>query len=137
MAVLALFAVVFTTSCKKDDKTPKELLTDVSCWKPVKEETKATATDPWTGGAPEACTADDCVTFGTDGSYKTDEGASKCDPTDPQTSAGTFTLSEDGKTLTITEDGLTLPFTVEELTESKLVITLSFLGETRLTLEPK
>lgn len=133
---LAIIAscTLFFVACKKD-KSPEELLTGPSCWKTVKSETRASATDAWVEETIEACSKDDCSGFTSDGKTSFDEGATKCDPSDPQTSSGTYTLSEDGKILTVTQDGFTLPFTIEELTADKLVITVSFLGDTRTTLE--
>lgn len=133
---LAIIAscTVFFAACKKD-KSPEELLTGASCWKQVKSESRATTNDAWTEDTIDACSADDCTSFKSGGTYSLDEGATKCDPADPQTVSGTFTLSEDGTTLTITQDGLTLPAIVEELTENKMVLTISFIGQNRTTFE--
>jgi hypothetical protein len=135
LTLMAFVAGIFVlASCKKDD-SPKDLLTGQSCWKIVKQESRADATAAWATDVAESCTADDCTSFTTDGKTSTDEGATKCEPTDPQSSTGTYVLSEDGKTLTVTEDGFSLPFVVEELTSKKLVISVSFLGESRITFE--
>jgi hypothetical protein len=51
----------------------------------------------------DACAKDDFMTFNSNGTITEDQGATKCDPDDPQTNSdGTWTLSEDGSTLTIT-----------------------------------
>ncbi len=134
-AAIAACTLLFA-SCKKDDK-PEDLLTGTSCWKQVKSETRSTATDAWVEGTIDACSKDDCTSYTSDGKTNFDEGATKCDPSDPQTSTGTYTLSEDGKILTLTQDGFSFPVTIEELTSSKLVIRISFLGETRSTFESK
>ncbi|MFN0215458.1 MAG: lipocalin family protein [Saprospiraceae bacterium] len=137
LTILAFSAGIFVlASCKKDDSS-KDLLTGQSCWKIVKQESRIDSSDPWTTDVTESCIADNCLSFSADGKTSTDEGATKCDPADPQTLAGTYVLSEDGKTLTITQDGFSLPFVVEELTSSKLVVTASFLGEVRTTFEAK
>ncbi len=131
--MLAACALMFVASCKKDD-SPEDLLAGTGCWKTVKSEYRDAGTTTWTNEPVEPCLADDCTSFKS-GAISFDEGATKCDPTDPQSSTGTYTLSEDGKTLTITQDGFTFPFTVEELSSKKLVLTVSFLGETRTTFE--
>lgn len=134
-ALGAFCCVLFTvSSCKKDKDDPKDLLTSPSCWKTVKSESRINTTDPWTDDT-ESCSTDDCTKFNADGTTSIDEGATKCDPGDPQTVSGTFELSEDGKTITITESGFTLPATVEELTSKKLVLTVSFFGQARTTFE--
>ena len=133
LSALCCFLITFS-SCKKDKDDPKDLLTSPSCWKTVKTESRATTTDAWTDDT-ETCSTDDCTKFNADGTATFDEGATKCDPSDPQTSSGSYVLSEDGKTITITQDGFTLPATVEELTSKKLVVTVSFLGQARTTFE--
>jgi hypothetical protein len=52
-----------------------------------------------------ACSKDDLITFHSDGKIIFDEGATKCVPSDPQTTEGTWTLSGDNKTLTMKEPG--------------------------------
>jgi hypothetical protein len=53
----------------------------------------------------EPCEKDDLWRFKADGRLEYDEGPTKCDPNDPQTSdGGTWTLSADGKILTIMDD---------------------------------
>lgn len=126
--------LITVSSCKKDKDDPKDLLTSPSCWKTVKTESRSTTTEAWTDDT-ETCSTDDCTKFNSDGTTSFDEGATKCDPTDPQTLTGSFVLSEDGKTITITESGFSLPATVEELTSKKLVITVTFLGQSRTTFE--
>ncbi len=133
LAALSCGMLVFA-SCKKDKDEPKDLLTAPSCWKTVKTESRSTTTDPWTDDS-EACSTDDCTRFNSDGTASFDEGATKCDPTDPQTSTGSYTLSDDGKSITITQDGFSIPAVVDELTSTKLVVTVTFLGQTRTTFE--
>lgn len=132
-AVLTILMLAFS-ACGKDD-SPKDLLTSASCWQITKVESRASASDPWIEESLSSCSKDDCTSFNSDGKFSFDEGATKCDPSDPQTSSGTFSLTEDGKTLVITDDQLGLPFTVEELTANKLVLNFALLGETRTTYE--
>ncbi len=71
----------------------------------------------------DPCDADDLTIFNADGSATGDEGATKCDPSDPQTySNGSWSLSADEKTLTITFDGIQIPFTVKSASSSKSVL---------------
>lgn len=56
----------------------------------------------------EACRRDNLLKFAADGTYKEDEGASKCDPADPQTfDSGTWTISADETKMTLTPAGET------------------------------
>ena len=124
-----LAASMLAVSCKKDDNnnnnngpqmTKKEMLTAKS-WK---------ATGMTIGGSDfwplvDACERDDLYTFKTDGTYIEDEGATKCDPADPQvitTSTWAF-IQNDTK---IVYDGDTA--TIKELTPSKMVLESDFGG---------
>lgn len=78
----------------------------------------------------DACTADDLHDFNADGSYDFDEGATKCDPADPQSDTGTWVLSADEKTLTITQSGFGLAFEVVSLTSSRMELTVDIFGVT-------
>ena len=132
---LALAAISFS-ACKKDSD-PEDLLTGKSCWVMVKSEVLNTSTNQWEEDIIEACSQDDCSNFNTDKTFTVDEGSTKCDPDDPQSTSGTWLLSEDGKTLTITEDNVSLPFTVTELSSSKMVLEISFIGTNPFTFESK
>jgi hypothetical protein len=99
--VLSLF------SCKKDEKTAKENL--IGKWMMT-----AMTISPAQNGVTDmfstssACGKDDLTIFNTDGTVTNDEGAVKCNASDPQTSSGgTWALSADGKTLTMTSPGQT------------------------------
>lgn len=122
-------AMVAISSCKKDEdnsSTPsnnaskKELLT-AKKWK---------ATGLTLGGADfwsqiEDCEKDNINTFKTDGLYIQDEGATKCDPSDPQvitTSTWTF-IDNDTK---LVYDGDTAK--INELSASKMVLQSDFFG---------
>jgi len=51
-----------------------------------------------------ACSKDDLTRFNSNGTITDDEGPTKCDQNDPQTTTeGTWVLSADNKTLTITD----------------------------------
>ena len=71
----------------------------------------------------EDCQKDNLITFGEGGIYSTDEGAVKCHEFSPQTTEGTWSITEDGTELTITfGTGFTYVFSVLTLTEDLLVI---------------
>ncbi len=60
-----------------------------------------------------ACEKDNLTTFRSDNSYFVDEGATKCDPKDPQTSEeGTYTVSADEKIVTLKTKGV-ISFSVD------------------------
>ena len=136
-AFLLLLAVstIAVTAFKKDDaKSNEDYLTAKSCWKQTKSESYDPTTSTWSDDTIDDCTKDDCTTFKSDKSLVVDEGATKCDPTDPQTSTGTWSLSADGKTLTLSQAGISFAGTVVELTDSKLVLEIEILGfKSRLT----
>lgn len=137
LLILALAATTFA-SCKKDDdgSSAEDNLTGASCWSPVKDELYNSATSAWEDQGVDNCTKDDCTKFNSDKTIAFDEGATKCDPTDPQTSTGTWSLSADGKTLSLTQDGFTIAGTVVELSSTKLVIEYDILGfKSRSTLQ--
>ena len=123
------------SACKKDDKSAAEILQSGS-WKLSKDEEKLSTETAWTVNTIEACSADDFTTYTSATAYTYDEGATKCDPADPQTSAGSYTISADGKTMSV--DGLTF---TSEVSESKVVLTaLNILGfgqDIRITMVPK
>ena len=124
----AMIAVLSFASCKKD-KTTTDLLTDGSCWKQTKSEYYNSTTSAWENELIDACSADDCTDFTSDNKLAFDEGATKCDPADPQTSTGTWALAADDKTLTITQGGLGFSGTIIEISDSKLVWEYDFLGD--------
>jgi hypothetical protein len=72
----------------------------------------------------EDCTKDDLIKFNIDGTVTDDEGATKCDPDDPQTTDdGTWTLTNDDKTITIMYPGEDpAPATIVSINGSTLVV---------------
>lgn len=133
-----LFAITILLSglmgligCKKDSKT--DLLTDHS-WKITASTVTPGIEDPFTGNlvtnlydwafiSPD-CVKDDFYTFKTDGNMILDEGATKCDATDPQTTTSTWAFNNSETIITVTDsDGDATDVTLTELTEDKMVIT--------------
>lgn len=120
VAMLGLLAIC-ATSCKKDkdDDSKTELLTDGN-W-----QMTALTSDPafdWFGtpvtnvyAQLPACIKDDLTVFKTNGTVNFDEGPSKCETNDPQTTSGTWALSADEKVLSVTTDGETESWNIDEL----------------------
>lgn len=73
----------------------------------------------------EACEKDDFMTFGTDGNGSEDEGATKCDPADDQTTSGKWSFYDNETKLIITVDGDADTADIVELTESTLKLKYS------------
>lgn len=135
-ACLLFICLLTLIRCKKDDPTPTELLTGGTCWKTVLLEGYDQANNLWTAVPIEDCEADNCFTFKTDQSFSVDEGAVKCDPGDPQTATGTWSISDDGKKLSLTDDSTTDVGAIVELTKDKLVYEISIDDEkVRITLK--
>ncbi len=123
--LLLLFAVasISMTACKKDDaKSNEDKLTSATCWKQSKNEVFDPTTNVWQDSPIDDCSKDDCVTFKADKTTTFDEGATKCDPSDPQTATGTWSISADGKTMTVNDGTETTVGTIIELTDNKLVL---------------
>ncbi|MCW5922393.1 MAG: lipocalin family protein [Saprospiraceae bacterium] len=127
------------TACNKDSKSPEELLTGPSCWSYIKNETFNVATNQWQDDPLEDCEKDDCINFRDDDTVVFDEGATKCDPADPQSTTFSWSLSADGKTLTLSDPSSgTFTGTVVELSESRFVFELNILGfRSRQTFQAK
>lgn len=125
MAIILCFLFI-ALSCKKDEKskTKPELLTNGS-WH-VTAYTVDPAVD-WDGDGTdetnvyaimESCIKDDRTTFVTGGTGELDEGASKCDDSDPQTIPLTWALDQNETKLTVQGD----EYLIETLTETQMVI---------------
>jgi hypothetical protein len=78
----------------------------------------------------EPCEKDDLIIFNTNGTITNDEGATKCDPADPQTTAGgNWALVESDAKLRMIEDGDTTMITIQELTAKTMKGSTLFLNE--------
>src|SRR5829696_2995569 len=118
-------AFIFS-ACKKDDKskTKTELLVN-GTW-----HLTAYTVDPpidWDGDGTdesdvyailEPCVKDDHTTFFADGTGELDEGASKCNQGDPQTTPITWDLDQSETLLTV--EGV--QYMIDVLTETQLVL---------------
>jgi len=117
LGIISLVTLFLFASCSKEDeddtppaKTTTELLT-AGFWK-----TTAMTIDPGVNingtiitdfyAQLFDCTKDDLKRFDSDGKITDDEGATKCDPNDPQTTNdGTWVLSADKKSISIKYPG--------------------------------
>jgi hypothetical protein len=69
----------------------------------------------------EPCNKDDIQLFNSDGTITNDEGPTKCDPADPQTtSGGKWAWMENETKLQVIDDGDTTLITVTELTATSM-----------------
>jgi Lipocalin-like domain len=120
VALLGLLAINLL-SCKDDDAKPdKTKVLTGGNWKLT-----ALTSDPafdWFGtqvtniyAQLPACVKDDLTVFKSSGTVNFDEGPSKCDPNDPQTTSGTWAFNTDETILSVTTDGDTESWNIEEL----------------------
>jgi Lipocalin-like domain len=124
--IVVLGMIFFLGSCQKE-KTKTELLTGKT-WK-VSSIIVAPGFPNPNGGSPitemltqmPACFKDDLWKYSNDKKYVIDEGASKCDPTDPQISeTGTWAFNSTETLLTMTSTTTVTEFTLLELSATTL-----------------
>ncbi len=121
--VALVVCTAFIYSCKDEDsstpaKTKTDLLTTGS-W--IGTDLLANDTSIWNIFV-SSCSKDDFTKYNSNGTSLTDEGATKCDPSDPQTEAGTWKfISNDTK---IVMDGSDTA-DILELSETALRIGMS------------
>lgn len=117
--VLVLVIAATFSSCKEDEDKAAEAkakLTNVNEWKLVSLKVG-------TSDVPvEPCVGDNVFRFDPNNEYTMDEGATKCDPADPQTMTGEWSLTSNGEGLVITVDGATKITVIDELTSTILKI---------------
>lgn len=80
----------------------------------------------------DTCSKDNFTTYYTNKEFVIDEGATKCNPNDPQTTTGTWVFNSNATVLSLTQSGGNKTWNVVELTNSNLKInyTASSSGET-------
>jgi hypothetical protein len=66
------------------------------------------------------CVKDDAFIYTSNRTFTVDEGATKCNSADPQTTEGTYQLSDDGNTITQIRNGETEVITITSLDESQM-----------------
>ncbi len=129
-------SLLLTAACKKDQTTPQPttptpeqqlvdktwVLTGVTVDPGLQTTTGTTVTNIYQ--FIPACTKDDTQQFLTGGVFKSDEGATKCDPSDPQTVTGSWALAKSGNdtSLTMTVSGTTLHMKVLTLSDTQLQV---------------
>lgn len=117
--MLMLASLVF--SCKKKDPEPTPQQKVTGNWR----LTFARITVDGVSENGQPCELDNTFNFQASGAFTIDEGATKCDPSDPQTSTGTWSITADGKTMNINDSnsgGISVAFEVLELTSKVMRI---------------
>ncbi len=124
--------VVLAASCKKDNndnKSRKDHLTSGNWFIRGSLTTISAAGVDSTFDSfkdMEACEKDDFMTFNASGAFTIDEGATKCDPEDPQTTSGTWAFIENDTKLVITQDNMSDTSKVVELNGNTLKLENSY-----------
>lgn len=124
VCALAILALTFS-ACKKDEQ-----ITPDPTPEPVPEKVATLSSGNWTletmtiNGNDvinyiDDCERDDITTFKTDGTYVTDEGATKCDPKDKQTTDGVWEFTDNYTKMVIDKDDVKY---VTLLTKEKLEV---------------
>lgn len=118
----ALSLICMSIACKKDSPTPSQMIS--RSW----IQTDITLT---VNGATQSifsqqsvCDADDIYAFTANGSLTINEGATKCDPADPDVKGtGTWAFGTNNTTLAISDNvNGTQTFNIEKLSTTELVI---------------
>jgi hypothetical protein len=128
---LPILFMVFTVSCKKSNSTPPKTNSDYltqGSWK----LSMATSNGADVTSSVPACKKDNIYTFSANLSGSMDEGATKCNSADPQTTSFTWSFT------TSTVLHVTIPlfpgsgndFTLVTLNDTQLVVTFVQSGQT-------
>jgi hypothetical protein len=135
--VLALVSIGFIVfSCnkddddKKDDLSTKTQLMTSATWKydtaAIDADKNGTPDQALPAGTIENCEKDNVITFKSDSTGTLNEGATKCDPTDPQTTSFKWWFKDNGAVLYSPDPifgGLSGDVKVIELSATKLRVT--------------
>jgi hypothetical protein len=125
---LLSITVLSLNACQKKDNngttnqlSAKTQLLIKANWILVDNETKVGAGGTWGSNYQGfyACRKDDFLKFNSDNTGVSDEGATKCNTTDPQTAPFSWNFSENETKLTFQNTTLT----IDVLTETSMVIT--------------
>lgn len=124
--------LVTISSCKKDDDDPQSKTETISG---KNFYIKSMKIDPAVDmmGVPVTdlyslmpdCTKDDFTKFNDNGTFVSDEGATKCEPSDPQTTNGLWEFLNDETQIKMVSDNETDIYNINELTSSLLKISYS------------
>jgi hypothetical protein len=118
--------VLISGGCKKDAaKSKTELLTQ-SNWKIIKEESKL-GSGGWVDNTSMlACEKDNQVVFSTTLAVELNEGATKCNPADPQIlTTGTWNFLTNETQLQLILFGSTIIYSLDQLDDNTMVISRS------------
>jgi Lipocalin-like domain len=115
MLIIAVLAIITgSVGCKKEEVVAtidtKAILTSGK-WKLTAQTTDGK--DSYS--SIDACDKDNTETYSTDGKVTVDQGAVKCDATDPQVQVYTYALSADNKIINIKGGPFDLNFTILEI----------------------
>jgi hypothetical protein len=133
MLLMLMGGLVTVSSCKKDDDDPATKTQTLSGKKffiksmPVDPpvDVLGNLVDDFITWMPD-CSKDDFIIFNENGTFVNDEGATKCEPTDPQTENGTWVFLNNEKQIRLTVDGdAAQTMDIDELTNSKLKFSYS------------
>lgn len=136
MLITGLAASFLLTACENDKgagpTNGKSALLTGAKWK-ISSHTVTPGVDEGDGilvtnlMTPDAaCVHDDFTQYTANGKWSVDEGATKCDASDPQIETGTWKFNAAGDSLTITSDldAVSLHGKIESLTASQLRLSL-------------
>lgn len=133
MLLLLMGGMVAISSCKKDDDdspSKTKLISGKNFYVKsmkidpgVSTPAGITVTDlfPFTAD----CVKDNFITYNENGTFVEDEGASKCEPGDPQTINGTWEFLSDETQLMMTYDTLYQLYNLDHLTNTILKLSFS------------
>ena len=122
--VMCHILIVATPSCKKDEPGKSVSKTDLlttGSWKMVAYQVDDNGDGVFESdifSQFDACFTDNFYTFKANGQFEMNEGAAKCDDTDPQTDVRGWQFTQDEKNLVIDTDS----YVIEELSATTLKI---------------
>ncbi len=153
---LPLFSILFLAGCKKDTavSTPnKDIITGGSSKSWLIKKVVATLTvagnvqtTDVTNTFFQPCELDNYTTFNSDGSLLLNEGATKCNSSDPQIQNGTYALNADESKLTVSDGKASFIAKLSGVTATQFITSIdttivyqgnSFLSTTTQTWVPK
>lgn len=124
LSAVALAFVFGLSSCEKEkDAAPEPSKAEIIAGKNWKM-TAITVNGQDTYSAYDACDRDDIYIFSKYSKYTIKEGATKCDPSNPDSIEGTWSIN--GNKLIITEDGLSLAINADILQLDTKTLKYSF-----------
>ncbi len=122
LSFIAIAAMLLFASCSKTDSKTRTTLITTGNWKIVSDMSR-TGSGAWQEdiGSYGACELDGYFVFKTDNTFESNEGATKCDPLDPQIETGIWAFTDNETKLNFNGTAATL----DELTSTTLSFTIS------------